>query len=120
MPTDDYVADEVAAILDGMDDETYLREVAAAFDRYSAERNNTMIEARFTCQSKKVSAYGHIEYEFSPVYANNDENHPNYRFWKATPSGKLTLGINANETQAEFEVGTEYRLLFEAMVPEPA
>lgn len=101
MRTDDFAEWDVTAG-DGLDEE------------------NEMIEARFKLQERTEKAGGYLEFRFSPVYANNDESHPNYRFWKATPSGELKMNINANETDADFVVGAEYRLLFEELVAEPA
>lgn len=49
---------------------------------------------------------------FQPVYASNDPNHENYKFWKATPSGELRMGTVNKEVWPQFELGREYYLDF--------
>lgn len=51
---------------------------------------------------------------FSPVYPNNDPEHENNKFWRATPSGKVELGCINLEAAQQFELGKEYYLTFEA------
>jgi hypothetical protein len=46
--------------------------------------------------------------EMSPVYGNNDPEHENSKFWAATPSGKLELGVIPEEVGNVFEIGKEY------------
>jgi hypothetical protein len=48
----------------------------------------------------------------SPVYANNDPNHENSKFWDASPSGGLTLGTINPAAWEQFELGKEYYLDF--------
>jgi hypothetical protein len=50
--------------------------------------------------------------KFQPVYANNDPNHENSKFWDASPSGSLTLGTINPEAWSQFELGKEYYLDF--------
>ena len=48
----------------------------------------------------------------NPVYANNDPNHENSKFWKASPSGGMTLGTVNPEAWKHFELGKEYYIDF--------
>ena len=48
----------------------------------------------------------------SPVYANNDPEHENSKFWKYTPSGEVKLGTINKEAADYFELGEEYYLDF--------
>lgn len=43
--------------------------------------------------------------EMAPVYANNDPNHENSKFWAASPSGSLTLGTVNGAAVEELEKG---------------
>jgi len=47
---------------------------------------------------------------FTPVYANNDPEHENSKFWKYTPSGKLEIGTVNAEVVSHLELGKEYYL----------
>lgn len=50
--------------------------------------------------------------KFSPVYANNDPNHENTKFWNASPSGEIKLGTVNPEAWKQFELGKEYYVDF--------
>lgn len=52
--------------------------------------------------------------KLSPVYANGDPNHENTKFWPATPSGSVELGIINAAAADQFEVGKEYYVDFTA------
>lgn len=96
---------------------------------------NTNVLAKFkvvrielTPGSKHVGkdSFGRDEYEpctmhtvvMSPVYANNDPDHENYKFWQTTPTGEIRLGTINSEAAAAFELGKEYYVEFSAaMVP---
>ncbi|MEY9466268.1 hypothetical protein ABH973_006681 [Bradyrhizobium ottawaense] len=54
------------------------------------------------CVMKSVS--------LSPVYGNGDPKHENTKFWQATPSGRLELGVINLEAAAMFVPGKEYYL----------
>lgn len=43
---------------------------------------------------------------------SNDSKHENAKFWNATPSGKIELGIINLEAAEYFELGKEYYLDF--------
>jgi hypothetical protein len=43
--------------------------------------------------------------QLNPVYANNDPNHENSKFWEATPSGSFSMDTIKPQN---FEVGKEY------------
>lgn len=49
---------------------------------------------------------------FNPVYANNDPNHENSKFWDASPSGSLVLGTINPAAWNAFELDGEYYLDF--------
>lgn len=48
----------------------------------------------------------------SPVYENNPD-HPNYHFWKATPTGSMEMQINNAAAFGFFRPGKKYLLTFE-------
>lgn len=74
---------------------------------------------KFKCTSLNESE-GFKTWNFTPVYANDDPNHENSKFWKYTPSGKLEVGLNLQEYQGEHPVvGQEYYLDI-SPVPAPA
>lgn len=49
--------------------------------------------------------------KMSPVYSN-DPNSENRRFWNASPSGSLSLGVINQDAWRHFELGEEYYLDF--------
>lgn len=49
---------------------------------------------------------------FNPVYANSDPKHENSRFWDATPSGEIRLGVLSPEAWEYFSIGKEYYVDF--------
>jgi hypothetical protein len=59
---------------------------------------------------------GHAKYgpgeswsiEMSPVYANNDPEHENSKFWAATPSGRFEVNTVNKDAVATLELGHEY------------
>ena len=50
----------------------------------------------------------------TPVFHNNIPNHENNKFWDASPSGKLELGMINPEAAAYFKIGKEYYIDFTA------
>ena len=48
----------------------------------------------------------------SPVYANNDPEHENSKFWSATPTGSLVLGVVNAEAVRQFDIDREYYVDF--------
>lgn len=50
--------------------------------------------------------------KFSPVYANNDPNHENSKFWNATPTGSIELGTINPAAWQQFELGKQYYVDF--------
>lgn len=50
--------------------------------------------------------------KLNPVYGNGDPNHENTKFWNATPSGEIRLGMVNPEAWKHFELGKEYYLDF--------
>lgn len=69
------------------------------------------LHARFECTKVAKTASGSEEVEMSPVMAT-DEDHPNHKFWEASPSGRLKLRISEKGGQGFFEPGQEYDLTF--------
>jgi hypothetical protein len=83
------------------------------------------VRAKFQCVSvthligsKKNQETGQYEaaamrsIKLTAVYANNDPNHENSKFWDASPSGTLELQV-VNPAAAEmFEAGKSYYLDF--------
>lgn len=49
---------------------------------------------------------------FQPVYGNGDPNHENTKFWEASPSGEIRLGVVNQEAWKNFELGKEYYIDF--------
>lgn len=67
---------------------------------------------KFRCdQVSKLVGYGKHKHlhsvSMAPVYANNDPNHENSKFWDTSPSGKFELSYIHSDL---FEVGKEYYL----------
>lgn len=81
------------------------------------------VVAKFQCTSKDVGEFS-TQIVMSPVYHENDPEHPNYHFWEATPTGTLQMGITNISAGDYFEQGKVYSLTFEAdpdpVVHEPA
>jgi hypothetical protein len=50
--------------------------------------------------------------KLNPVYENNPD-HPNYEFWKATPTGSMEMTINNPAAFGYFVPGKKYLLSFE-------
>lgn len=85
-----------------------------------------MVRAKFVIRSKEVSigyapaADGSGNWEPCevvtvkawPVYGNGDPNHENTKFWSATPSGEITLGVIPKPAADFFELGKEYYVDF--------
>jgi len=49
---------------------------------------------------------------FSPVYANNDPQHENTKFWDTSPSGEIKLGTVNPDAWNYFTLGKEYYIDF--------
>lgn len=47
-----------------------------------------------------------------PIYANNDPEHENSKFWEATPYGSIKLGTIRIEAAEYFDIGKEYYVDF--------
>lgn len=50
--------------------------------------------------------------ELFPVYGNGDPNHENTKFWQASPSGKIELGVVNLDAVKDLELGGEYYVDF--------
>lgn len=48
----------------------------------------------------------------SPVYANNDPEHENSKFWRYSPTGQVKLGTINESAARYFELGAEYYIDF--------
>lgn len=71
------------------------------------------VRAKVRIEEKTQRAWGDdqhaVDVTMNVVYRNSEENE---RFFKATPSGKITLGGLKPETAALFEIGKEYYVDF--------
>ncbi len=52
-----------------------------------------------------------VTLEFNPVYSQ-DPAHENRKFWDATPSGRIELGVVNQKAVDQFELGKEYYVQF--------
>lgn len=50
--------------------------------------------------------------KLSPVYANNDPQHENSKFWGASPSGSIALGTVNKAAVDQFDLGKEFYVDF--------
>lgn len=50
--------------------------------------------------------------KMQPVYANNDPNHENSKFWAASPGGRLELNCVNPKAVEQFTLGTEFYVDF--------
>ncbi len=48
-----------------------------------------------------------------PVYGNGDPNHENTKFWQASPSGEIRLGVVNQDAWKHFVLEEEYIITFE-------
>lgn len=73
------------------------------------------VRAKFTVQSieRQLSYQGKEVHtvKMAPVYSNDPESE-NRKFWEASPSGSLQLGMVNAEAVNQFELGKEYYLDF--------
>ncbi len=52
----------------------------------------------------------HMSYHLGAVYSN-DPNHPNHKFWEATPNGELTITVSKEKIPGRIlQLGSEYFL----------
>jgi hypothetical protein len=68
--------------------------------------------AKMTLNTVTISKYGDKEmrsFKFNPVYSQDPESE-NKKFWDASPSGELNLGVVNQQVWPIFEVGEEYYL----------
>lgn len=71
-----------------------------------------MLRAKF--KMTKRTQYTQIDGEevtLTPVYSTDPE-HPNHRWWKASPSGELRMQITNPEAVGKLELGREYSIDF--------
>ena len=64
------------------------------------------VRAKFKVNSVNRFEFGETV-TLIPVYST-DQDSENYRFWSATPSGKLEMQISNPEAQGMFEPGQEF------------
>lgn len=72
-----------------------------------------MVRAKFSCVSILEQPHDPelVNIQLSAV-ASADPNSENARYWKATPSGTITLGVVNRSAVSAFEVGAEYYVDF--------
>lgn len=82
------------------------------------------IECRVVCSEKIIGEYA-TRYKFRGVQPKKkgevdargfqqwieDHDHPNWQFWKASPSINFEISVDQKETTAEYFVGHEYQVL---------
>lgn len=81
-------------------------------DSYSTQLSQSKIDPSKGWEKENMQPTELRSVVMSPVYANNDPNHENTKFWSATPSGRLELGTINPEAWKQFELGKEYYLDF--------
>lgn len=64
-----------------------------------------MVRCKFTCLKKSTFPDGACSVEMQPVYNGSEENK---KFFSATPSGQIYLGIINPVASKQFEEGKEY------------
>lgn len=67
------------------------------------------VRAKFQCTSANEVGEGFKNVSMSPVFGGSEENK---RFFNATPSGSIQLGVINAEAAQQFEVGKEYYVDF--------
>jgi hypothetical protein len=79
------------------------------------------VQAKFEVASITHHAGGCSEVLMRPITKQwpVPDDHPNKRFWDATPSGQLQMMMTAKGAAHYFKPGVEYLLTFEEM-PAPA
>jgi hypothetical protein len=55
---------------------------------------------------------GNAAISMHPVWHANDPDHPNRKFWDATPSGHLEMNVTVPASSAFFEPGAVYTVTF--------
>jgi hypothetical protein len=74
-----------------------------------------MVRAKFRVDAIERTKQGSEELHtvrMSPVYGNNDPEHENTKFWRATPSGTLQMGTINKAAAEQFDLGGEYYIDF--------
>lgn len=66
-----------------------------------------MVRAKVCIQEKKETADGEFEIKATVVYGGSEEND---KFFVATPSGELTLGVLNAHASEQLQEGQEYYL----------
>ena len=68
-----------------------------------------------TSYKNKVGIGGLVKFSFN--YHNQDEKHPNFEYFEATPSGGLEMYINNPDAMARLTVGKDYELILREIDP---
>lgn len=66
------------------------------------------VRCKFKVDSITQHASNGTSVSMTPVYSNNDPNHENSKFWRATPSGELKFYCANPDAVAQLELGAEY------------
>lgn len=74
-------------------------------------RVNRINNQEYTDKETNKAVVASREVVMNPVYSHDPESE-NHRFWKASPSGTLSIWINNPAAYNQFEVGQEYYLDF--------
>jgi hypothetical protein len=70
------------------------------------------VVAKFKADTVTKTQDGHTYVRMHPVYHENDPDHPNRKFWEATPSGELSMYITNPPAGDYFVDGGVYTLTF--------
>lgn len=94
--------------------------VRAKFTYVSYSTSLTPVQERAADGSYKTVGNQEMRtMRFAPVYANNDPNHENSKFWKYSPSGSIELGTVNQKAWENFKLGGEYYVDFTEASPPP-
>lgn len=83
------------------------------FVRYEASAHKRKINEKGPWEPDNLETLELKTLFFQPVYGNGDANHENTKFFNATPTGEIKLGVVNPEASAYFKLGHEYILTFE-------
>ncbi len=72
------------------------------------------VRAKFRVTSVERHEFGAENVKMMPVYSQ-DQDSENYKFWTATPSGRIEMQINNPEAHGTFEPGQEFFVDFTAV-----
>lgn len=81
-------------------------------DNYQTNLAQRKIDPKGPWEAKNIRNDEVRTLVFQPVYGNGDPDHENTKFWEASPSGEIRLGVVNREAWKNFELGKEYYIDF--------